>query len=403
MRATETVRTAWRSLLANRMRTSLTALGIVIGVAAVVAVVAIGEGARASVEDRIRALGSNLVVVRPGSRGRGPVRTAASSESLVPGDASAIAELAGVLAVAPLATGSAQVRYLEQNISASILGITADYFTVRALEVERGLGLSDLDDRQRRRVAVIGTGIEDELFGEGGSALGERIQIRGVAFRVIGVLEEQGSNGFDSTDDQVFVPRETHEGVLFGQSHLSAIYLTVADEGETSQVEARISSLLRLRHRLHVDDEDDFNLFSQTQMLETMSAITGVLTALLAAVAAVSLVVGGIGIMNIMLVSVRERTREIGVRMAVGARRRDILLQFLVESVAVSVFGGILGVLLGFLLAYVIARVGGWDLVVPLYAVVVALGVSFGVGVVFGVGPARSASRLDPVEALRHE
>jgi putative ABC transport system permease protein len=220
---------------------------------------------------------------------------------------------------------------------------------------------------------------------------------------VIGVLAPKGDAGFSSPDDMVLVPLSTHQGVLFGQDHLSSISVQIASEEEAPFVQERIEALLRLRHRLRPDEEDDFHVRSQTEMLETFGAITSTFTVLLGGVAAVSLLVGGIGIMNIMLVSVRERTREIGVRMAVGARRRDILLQFLVESVTVSLFGGLVGIALGYLLAVLIARVGGWATIVPFYAVVLSVGVSVVVGLVFGVGPARRAARLDPVEALRHE
>ncbi len=397
----ETVRTAVRSLAQNRMRTALTALGMIIGVGSVVAVLAVGEGAQASVAGRIRALGTNLLYVRPAFGRAGAVRTG-STETLTRADADAIAELPGVAAVAPEVNGSAQIRFLENNQTASVYGVTAAYLEVRTLEVASGLGFDEVDDQQRRRVAILGANVAGDLFG-GREPLGQRVQIQGIAFRVIGVLAPKGDAGFLSPDDMVLVPLSTHQGVLFGQDHLSAISIQVADESMAASLQERISQLLRLRHRLRPDQDSDFDVRSQTEMLQTFGAITSTFTVLLGGVAAVSLLVGGIGIMNIMLVSVRERTREIGVRMAVGARRRDILLQFLVEAIVVSLFGGLIGIALGYLAALLIARLGGWDTIVPLYAVALSLTVSVVIGLVFGVGPARRAAHLDPVEALRQE
>ncbi len=396
----ETLRTAWRSLAQNRLRTALTALGMIIGVTAVVAVLAIGEGAKASVEGRIRALGTNLLTIRP-ARASGAVRSA-RVETLVREDAEAIAGLDGVAGVSAESTSNAQVRHRDANLATTVQGVTPSYLSLRSLDVASGIDFSEDDDASRARVAILGANVAFELFGER-SAVGERIQIAGIGFTVVGVIGAKGDVGYLSPDDVVLVPLGTHEGVLFGQTYVGSITVKLRDEGATEDLQRRISELLRLRHRLRADAEDDFQIRSQTEMLATMGAITGTFTALLGSVAAVSLLVGGIGIMNIMLVSVRERTREIGVRMAVGARRRDILLQFLVEAVVVSIFGGLAGVFLGWLAAYAIARFGGWETIVPSYAYALALGVSVAIGIVFGVGPARRASRLDPVEALRQE
>ncbi len=401
MRTADVARSALRSLRGNRLRTGLTALGTIIGVASVVLVLAIGEGARASVEDRIRALGTNLLTVRPGAGGMGPVRTG-NVETLTLADAAAIARLPGVRAAAPEILGTAQVRHLTENTNAQIVGVTEAYFQVRGFDIATGLGISAMDDASRARVAVLGTNVATQLFGAE-SPLGRTVQIRGIAFRVVGVLSPVGDAGWVSPDDIVIVPLSTHAGVLFGADHLSVISVQVEDEAVNERTITRITELLRLRHDLRVDEEDDFSVRSQTEMREAMSAITSTLTALLGAVALVSLIVGGIGIMNIMLASVNERTREIGVRMAVGARRRDILVQFLLEAVIVSLFGGVTGVVLGVLGAFAIASFGGWTTIVPLYGVVLALLVSIVVGVVFGVGPARRAAALDPIEALRSE
>jgi putative ABC transport system permease protein len=401
MLITETAKSAWRSLVSNRMRTVLTMLGMIIGTASVVAVLGIGEGARSSVESRIRSLGSNLLTVRPGSASGGGGVRSGSVKTLTMEDADALAKLDDVAAVAPEMSGSGQVKFLEKNKNASVTGVTPAYFDIKSLVVVTGIAISDLDVQQRTRVAVLGAGVASDLYGRT-SPLGTRLQINGIAFRVVGVLEEKGS-GMGSTDDAVLVPISTHESVLFGQDHLSTVSLQVSKEDKTDAVMARLEQTLRLRHRLREDQENDFDIRSQAEMLTTMSQITGTFTALLGSVAAVSLVVGGIGIMNIMLVSVRERTREIGVRMAVGARRRDVLRQFLVEAFVVSLAGGILGVGLGYGAAALLATLGQWTTVVPSYAVILALGVSVAIGLVFGVGPARRASKLDPVEALRFE
>jgi putative ABC transport system permease protein len=397
----ETVRTALRALASNKLRTALTTLGMIIGVSAVVTMLALGEGARASVESNIRSMGSNLLSISPGSPMHGPVHEG-SVNTLTAADADAIAELPGVVAVAPETMGTAQVRYLERNMSSSIIGTTSAYLGARAFAVASGQCFTDNDVHGRRRVAVIGSNVAETLFGNL-SPLGERIQIKGVSFLVVGVLEEKGSMGFFNPDDQIIVPLTAHQSVLFGQDFLSSISVQVASEGEMNAVQGDIERLLRLRHRIREGADDDFHLRSQTEMLQTMNQVTGTFTALLGGVAAVSLLVGGIGIMNIMLVSVRERTREIGLRLAVGARRRDILLQFLVESVIVSLAGGLAGLALGYGAAELVARLAGWDTVIRIYSVVLALATSFGIGVIFGVGPARRAARMDPVEALRQE
>jgi putative ABC transport system permease protein len=397
----ETAKSAWRSLTSNRLRTLLTMLGMIIGTGAVVAVLGIGEGARSSVEGRIRSLGSNLLMVRPGSLAGGGGVRGGSVQTLSPADATALQSLDGVAAVAPEMSGSAQLRYLAKNQNASVVGVTPAYFDVRALPVQSGVSISDLDEQARSRVVVLGANLASDLYG-GAAPLGSRLQINGAAFRVVGVLAAKGS-GMGSPDDSVFVPLSTHRTSLFGRDYLSTVSLQLKSEDRAAEVQGQAEQLLRLRHRLRSDQPSDFEVRSQAEMLETMGQITGTFTTLLGSIAAVSLVVGGIGIMNIMLVSVRERTREIGVRMAVGARRRDVLRQFLFEAVAVSLAGGALGVGVGYGAAQLLAHFGQWQTIVPSYAIGLALGVSILIGIVFGVGPARRAARLDPVEALRFE
>jgi putative ABC transport system permease protein len=397
----ETAKSAWRSLASNRLRTWLTMLGMIIGTGAVVAVLGIGEGAKSSVEGRIRSLGSNLLMVRPTFvAGGGGVRSG-QAQTLTKGDADALLSLEGIAASAPEMSASAQLRYMSKNENASVVGVTPSYFDVRALPLASGVPLSDLDEERRSRVVVIGANVAQDLYGSA-SPLGTRLQINGSAFRVMGVLAPKGA-GMGSPDDSVYVPLSSHESSLFGKDYLSSISLQLASEERAADVVGQAEQLLRLRHRLRSEQPSDVEVRSQAEMLETMGQITGTFTTLLGSIAAVSLIVGGIGIMNIMLVSVRERTREIGVRMAVGARRGDILRQFLFEAVAVSVAGGAVGVGLGYGAAQLLARFGQWQTIVPSYAIGLALGVSIVIGVAFGVGPARRASRLDPVEALRFE
>jgi len=397
----ETAKSAWRSLASNRLRTLLTMLGMIIGTGAVVAVLGIGEGAKSSVEGRIRSLGSNLMLVRPSFvAGGGGVRSG-SAQTLTKSDAEALLALDGVASSAPDMTASAQLRYMSKNQNAQVVGVTPAYFDVRSLPVAMGINISDDDEERRSRVVVIGSSVARDLYGTS-PPLGTRLQVNGSAFRVVGVLAEKGQ-GMGSPDDSVFVPMSTHEGVLFGRDYLSNISVQVKSEEQSAALSSQIEQLLRLRHRLRSEQPSDFEVRSQAEILETMGQITGTFTTLLGSIAAVSLVVGGIGIMNIMLVSVRERTREIGVRMAVGARRGDIMRQFLFEAVAVSLAGGAVGVGIGYGAAQLLARFGEWQTIVPSYAIVLALCVSVVIGVAFGVGPARRAARLDPVEALRFE
>ncbi|MBN1652244.1 MAG: ABC transporter permease [Deltaproteobacteria bacterium] len=396
----ETISTAFRALKSNRLRTALTMLGVVIGVAAVVAMLALGEGARVNVEGRIRSLGSNLLTVRPGTQRRGPVHS--RIDSLTLDDVEALTSVPGIAAVAPESMTSVQVKYLAANMSCTIIGTTPAYLDIRAFELSRGATFSTRDLQGRKRVAIIGSSVASTLFHQL-SPLGERIQIQGVSHRVIGVLKEKGDMGWFKPDEQILVPITTYQSVLSGAVYINSISIKVELEDAMDTVQGDVERLLRGRHRIAAGAEDDFNVQSQTEMLDTMNQVTNTFTALLGGVAAVSLLVGGIGIMNIMLVSVRERTREIGIRMAVGARRRDILLQFLIEAVVVSLVGGVAGIFFGYLVATLLSHFSGWDTVIPVYAIVLAVVTSVSIGVVFGVWPARQAATLDPVEALRYE
>ena len=395
------LRSAVRSLIANRLRTFLTMLGVVIGVGSVLAMIALGEGARKSVEDSIKSMGTNLLWVRPGADQHGPVRGGAV-ETLLLEDADAILGISNVVAIAPEVSKNAQAKYLSNNFNTGIVGTTHSYMSVRSFEINEGDFISERDVMARRRVAVLGAEAATELFADA-PPVGERIQIKGISFEVIGVLKAKGEAGWSNPDQQIIVPISVAQKNLFGMKYVTNIGVQLDDEKNMEETQKEIEELLRTRHRLREDAVSDFNVRSQTEMLQRMSEVTGTFTALLGGVAAVSLLVGGIGIMNIMLVSVRERTKEIGIRKAVGAKDKDILTQFLIEATVVSVIGGMLGIGMGYGIAILISKLANWVTIVPLYSIVLAVGTSAGIGLIFGVWPARIASKLDPVEALRYE
>jgi len=376
-------------------------LGVVIGVGSVLAMIALGEGARKSVENSIKSMGTNLLWVRPGADQHGPVRGGAV-ETLLLEDADAILGISNVVAIAPEVSKNAQAKYLSNNFNTGIVGTTHSYMSVRSFEINEGDFISERDVMARRRVAVLGAEAATELFADA-PPVGERIQIKGISFEVIGVLKAKGEAGWSNPDQQIIVPISVAQKNLFGMKYVTNIGVQLDDEKNMEETQKEIEELLRTRHRLREDAESDFNVRSQTEMLQRMSEVTGTFTALLGGVAAVSLLVGGIGIMNIMLVSVRERTKEIGIRKAVGAKDKDILTQFLIEATVVSVIGGMLGIGMGYGIAILISKLANWVTIVPLYSIVLAVGTSAGIGLIFGVWPARIASKLDPVEALRYE
>ncbi|MEK9968921.1 MAG: ABC transporter permease [Ferrovibrio sp.] len=404
------IQIALLSLRVNKLRSALTMLGIVIGVAAVITMVAVGEGAQERVREQIRSLGSNLLVILSGAVTQGGARLGFGSQlTITEDDAYAIArEVDGVAAAAPTTRGSAQIVYGNLNWSTVIQGVTPDYFFVRDWELSSGRSLVQQDVDAATKVAVIGQTVAQNLFGDS-DPLDQTIRIRKVPFTVIGVLAKKGQSmqGQDQ-DDVIIVPITTARKRLLGgqqarQRSVVAITVKLADDAETASAEAQIRDLLRQRHRLQPNQDDDFWLRNLSEVMETQQAAQKVMTMLLAAVASVSLVVGGIGIMNIMLVSVTERTREIGLRMAIGARRKDILGQFLIEAVTLSMIGGLAGILIGVFAAQSIAGVAGWPVHVETMAVILAVGFSAAIGVFFGFYPARKASQLSPIEALRYE
>ncbi len=399
----ELIRLALGRLGTSRLRSILTMLGVIIGVASVVALVSVGQGATSGITSRLQGLGTNLLTVNPGSSTSSFTRGAAgSATTLTLDDATALGKLAGVAAVAPERSTQALVVAGRQNTTTSIVGTTADYAMVRAYTVWQGSFLTTPAVDAGLRVAVLGATTADDL-GLDATAVGSTISIGGLPFQVVGILQPKGSTGPFSQDDQVLIPITTVDHHFLSGDSVRSIGVSVATADQVDQVTAEIDSTLRTRHGLSATATADFTIADQAQLLETVGSVTGLLTILLAGIASISLIVGGIGIMNIMLVSVRERTREIGIRKAVGARGRDILAQFLVEALTLSVLGGLIGIVAGVAVSALIGAIAGWGFVFNPVTIVVAVAFSLLVGVVFGVWPARTAARLDPIAALRYE
>jgi putative ABC transport system permease protein len=400
--AYELIRLALSRLSTSRMRAALTMLGVIIGVASIVALVAVAEGATSGITNRIQGLGTNLLTVTPGAARNGFTRGAqGSATTLTLADAVAVGKVAGVAALEPEVATQKTVIAGLQNTTTSIIGTTPAFPDVRSYSVWQGSFLNQAAVDGSLRVAVLGATTADTL-GLGESSIGTDIVIGGLPFRLIGILQAKGSSGPFSQDDQVLIPITTAQRYFVSGSNVRSIGVSVATAEAIPDTQALITSTLEQRHGKD-GTNDDFSIQSQAQLLSTFSSITGVLTLLLAGIASISLIVGGIGIMNIMLVSVRERTREIGIRKAIGARGRDILLQFLVEALVLSLLGGLIGILVGVGISALIGALAGWGFIFNPVTVVIAVGFSLIVGVVFGVWPARQAARLDPIASLRYE
>jgi len=403
----QSVATALEALNANKLRSLLTMLGIIIGVGAVIIMISLGRGASANVAQRLQGLGTNLLTITPGSaRNFGVVRQGAgSTPTLTEADARAIRnEISGINGVSPVLNANLQAVYNNANWSTRAQGVYPDYFQIQNWQIESGEAFSEADLQQARSVAVIGQVPLDNLFGDGSAgsgnpaaAIGQTIRLKNVPFQVIGVLASKSQE----QDDVILVPFSTANRRLNSQTYVGQIVVQVTDAKQMDTVQAEITDLLRERHRIKA--QDDFTVRNLNNIVQTAQGVTQTLTLLLSGVAAVSLLVGGIGIMNIMLVSVTERTREIGIRSAIGARAKDILAQFLIEAVSLSTVGGVIGILLGIAGAIAVSRFAKWNTVIAPESIVLAFAFAAAVGIFFGYYPARKASQLDPIEALRYE
>jgi putative ABC transport system permease protein len=404
LRVLYTIPSALSALRANKARSLLTALGIIIGVGAVIAIVALGEGASASVSSQLQGLGTNVLTITPGSTQSGGARTGAGNAvTLTATDAAAIGQEQGVSAASPVVSGTAQIIAGSQNWSTRVQAVSPSYQQIEDWTVADGTFFTDQDNTSSNNVVVLGKTVADNLFSNGQSPIGQTIRIRNVPFKVIGVLASKGSGFGGDQDDTVMIPFQTGQVRLFGASSISQIVLQVGDPSQMTTVQTSIQSLLRTRHKLQTGATNDFSIRNNSDIISRVSGVASTMTLLLGGVAAVSLVVGGIGIMNIMLVSVTERTREIGIRLAIGAQPGDVLAQFLVEAVVLSVLGGVVGIALGTGAALLLPVLAGLSAVVPWNAIALAFGFSALIGVFFGIYPARRASRLDPIVALRYE
>ena len=398
-------RISLKALMRNKLRTFLTALGIIIGVSTVITMLAVGTGAQQSVQATIASLGTNTLMIFPGSGNQGGVRTGAfGASTLTVEDAREISrQCAAVLRVSPMTQTNAQVVYQDQNWNTQITGSDVAYPLIRNWAIVEGRFFLEDDVRAAAKVCVLGRVVVDNLFG-GESPIDQTIRIKGIPMRVVGVLAAKGDSAFgQSQDDIVIVPYTTSMKRLMRQANVRYIMAEATSGNEVDRARRQISELLSQRHRIGEGEDADFSIRTQAEFAETANQSTQVFTMLLGSIASVSLLVGGIGIMNIMLVSVTERVREIGIRMALGAKRRDILRQFLVESVVLSLTGGAIGVLLGYGFAHLAARFSQWPPVVSPQSVLLAFGFSLVVGVFFGFYPAYRASRLDPIQALRND
>ncbi len=407
MKTADMLHETYSALVSNTVRTGLTMLGIVIGIASVIALVSIGQGAQNSIQSSIQSLGSNLVTVSPGVSGGPGTQVSGgrgSAKTLTQDDADAIIDhIENVSAVSPELSSRYQVTAKGTNTNTSVVGVTSAYPEVRNLSISEGVFVTDQNVKSSSKVAVLGPSVRDDLFGEDADAIGQTIRISGQQFKIIGITEEKGGSGFTNQDDMIFIPLSTAQKFLAGDDYVTSVAVQATDEESMTQVEEDIAALLLDRHDIEDAASADFSIQNQNDIVATASSITGTFTVLLGAVAGISLLVGGIGIMNMMLTTVTERTREIGLRKAIGAKERDISRQFLVEAVAITLTGGLIGVVLGSVISIAVDALGLVSTSISAGSVLLAFGVSTAIGIIFGYYPATRAARLNPIDALRYE
>lgn len=406
MRTTDLLEEIYLGVAANKVRSGLTMLGIVIGIASVIAMLSVGQGAKAQIQANIQSIGSNLLLVMPGAqRGAGVSVSSGrgSAQTLTRDDAAALKTVPGVQAVAPEASRRYQVTASGKNTNTQIMGTTPDYLAVRNVTVASGAFFTESQLSSRAKVAILGPTTAEDLFGEGAMPVGQRIRLNGMDFSVIGVTAAKGGSGFSNQDDMIFIPISTMATFLSGSETVSTIGVQAQDQNAMSQVQTSVTNVLLERHRIASVDRADFSVLNQSDLVSAASSVTDTFTTLLASIASISLLVGGIGIMNMMLTTVTERTREIGLRQAIGAEKNEIVGQFLGEAVLLTVLGGLIGILLGYGVSKVLSSLMQTPTVVSLSSVFLAFGVSAGIGLVFGFYPAQRAARLNPIQALRYE
>lgn len=391
------------SLLANMTRTFLTVLGIVIGIASVIIMLSIGQGAQDSISSSINSLGSNILTIRAGGGMGGPGQiNTGESAALTIDDAKAIEELNLAKAVAPNVQTRSQVVSGDKNMNGTIIGANSSYAEVSSIKMDEGNFISESQNRSFAKVVVLGSTAKINLFGES-EAVGKKIKIKTNSYTVVGVASAKGGAGFQNPDEYIYMPLTTAMQYLTGGNSLGSIAVTTENSSDLSQLQSDINSLLLKRHKISDSDLADFRIMNQADLLSTVSSVTQTFTILLGSVAGISLLVGGIGIMNMMLTNVRERTKEIGLRKAIGAQRKDIQLQFLTEAIFITISGGVMGILLGYLISAGITYSGLITTTVSVFSVLLSFGVSVAIGVIFGYYPARKAAQLNPIEALRYE